>query len=162
MSRSRLSFEVHRTSSAPPQTLFALETDGANWSQWSKPVIVQSSWERQGTPEPGGVGAIRKVGLWPMFLREETLEYEQDRRHLYRFTGRYQPVKDYRAEVTFTPTPTGGTDLRWTASFTPSPLPGAGRAALLLNRIIIRAVAARLIRAAERTDHKKADRRSRT
>ncbi len=127
MSRDRLSFEINRISSAPPEKLFALETDGANWPRWSKPVLMQSSWDRQGYPEPGGLGAIRKVGLWPLFLREETIEYEQDRRHVYRFTGPFQPVRDYTAEVTFTPTRDGGTYLHWTGSFKRSPLPGAGR-----------------------------------
>ncbi|WP_405164395.1 SRPBCC family protein [Nocardia sp. NBC_01499] len=162
MAHGRLSFEVNRISSAPPETLFALETDGANWSQWSKPVIAQSSWDRQGDHEPGGLGAIRKVGLWPMFLREETVGYEQDRRHVYRFIGPFQPVRDYRAEVVFAPTPAGGTDLRWTASFRASSLPGVDLATLFLNRMIIRALAARLIRAAERINQQATtDQRSR-
>jgi hypothetical protein len=56
--------------------LFRLETDGARWSQWAKPLIVQSSWEQQGESEPAGVGAVRRVGMWPFLMREKTVAYE--------------------------------------------------------------------------------------
>jgi hypothetical protein len=86
MAGRKFSFEVNKTSSAPAATLFRLETDGANWSKWAKPIVVQSSWAREGD-QPGGVGAIRQVGLWPVLVREETVEYEQDRRHVYKLVG---------------------------------------------------------------------------
>jgi polyketide cyclase/dehydrase/lipid transport protein len=102
MSGRTFSFEVNRTSSAPPATLFRLESDGARWSEWGKPLIAQSSWARAGDPDPGGVGAVRKVGLWPVFMREETVEYERDRRHVYKLIAPSTPAKDYRAEAVFT------------------------------------------------------------
>jgi uncharacterized protein YndB with AHSA1/START domain len=144
-----LSFEVNRTSSAPPAVLFRLETDGAGWSKWAGPMIVRSSWERQGEPAPAGIGAIRKVGLWPVVMREETIEYEQDRRHVYAFADGKGPAKDYRAEVTFTPNASGGTDLRWTGSFTEG-LPGTGPVVLAVLRGAIQDVSKRLVKTAER------------
>ena len=57
------------TSSAPAETLFRLEADGANWSSWAKPIVVQSGWARQSDSAPGGVGAIRKVGMRPCWCR---------------------------------------------------------------------------------------------
>ena len=149
MSDRKFSFEVNRTSSAPPAVLFRLETDGARWSEWAGPMIVRSSWERQGDPAPGGIGAIRKVGLWPMLMREETIEYEQDRRHVYAFADGKGPAKDYRAEVVFTPNAAGGTDLRWTGSFTEG-LPGTGPVMLAIMRNAIQDVSKRLVKAAER------------
>lgn len=146
----RFSFEVNRTSSAPPEVLFRLETDGAGWSKWAGPMIVQSSWERQGDPAPAGLGAIRKLGMWPVVVREETVEYEQDRRHVYAFAGGKGPVKDYRAEVFFTPNAAGGTDLRWTGSFTDGPLPGTGPLVLAFMRNGIQGISKRLVKAAER------------
>lgn len=129
-------------------TLFDLETQGAAWSRWAGPLFTHSSWEREADP-PGGVGAVRKVGRWPQFFREETLEYQAGRRHVYRFVGPHPPVKDYQAEVTFTPLPDGRTHLRWKASFTPSPIPGLSRLALVVNKLILQAVARRLVRAGE-------------
>jgi len=73
MSGREFSFEVNRTSSAPAATLFRLVADGANWSKWAKPIVLQSSWARQGDPAPGGVGAVRKVGMWPLLVQEETV-----------------------------------------------------------------------------------------
>ena len=70
MSGRTFSFEVNRTSRAPAATLFLLETDGSRWADWAKPIVMQSSWERQGDPAPGGIGAVRKVGTWPFLVRE--------------------------------------------------------------------------------------------
>ena len=71
MSGRKFSFEINRTSKASAATLFRLVADGASWSTWAKPIIVQSSWARQGDPPPGGVGAIRKIGMWPILVQEE-------------------------------------------------------------------------------------------
>ena len=99
MSGRKFSFEINRTSSAPAATLFRLVADGANWSKWAKPIVLQSSWARQGDPAPGGVGAVRKVGMWPLLVQEETVAYEQDRRHAYKLIGPPSPAKDYSGEV---------------------------------------------------------------
>jgi hypothetical protein len=149
MSAKKFSFEINRTTSAPAATLFRLETDGARWSQWAKPLIIQSSWEHQGDPPPSGVGAVRKVGMWPMLMREETIVYEQDRRHVYAQVGPPLPAKDYRAEMLLTPRPAGGTDVRWTGSFTEG-LPGTGPVMLIFLRGVVRFLAGRLVKAAER------------
>ncbi|QWF80008.1 SRPBCC family protein [Amycolatopsis sp. CA-230715] len=143
----KFSFEVNRTSSAPPERLFALVADGARWSDWAKPLIIQSGWARA-AERPGDIGAIRSVGLWPVLLREETVEYEQDRKHSYRFAG-FAPVKDYLGVVTFTPNSSGGTDVRWSGSFSEK-APGTGAPALAAFRTVIRFLSARLVKAAER------------
>lgn len=117
MSGREFSFEINLTSSAPASTLFRLVADGASWSTWAKPIVLQSSWAREGTPAPGGVGAIRKIGAWPVMVQEETTEYEQDRRHAYKLVGPASPAKDYRGEVVLTPNAAGGTDVRWSGSF---------------------------------------------
>ena len=149
MSGRTFSFEINRTTHAPPATLFRLETDGARWADWAKPLIVQSSWEQQGDPAPGGIGAVRKVGLWPVLMREKTVEYEQDRRHVYELIGPSTPAKDYRAEALFTPNASGGTDLRWRGSFTEG-VPGTGPIMLVFLRGALQLISLRMIKAAER------------
>ncbi|WP_156690610.1 SRPBCC family protein [Mycobacterium sp. Marseille-P9652] len=144
----KYSFEINRTSSAPAATLFRLVTDGANWSKWAKPIVVQSSWARQGNPAPGGIGAIRKVGMWPVAVQEETIAYEQDRRHAYKMVGR-SPAEDYVGEVVFTPNASGGTDIRWTGSFVER-VPGTGPALQAALGGAVRFFAGRLVKAAER------------
>lgn len=149
MPERNFSFEITRTSTAPAATLFRLETDGANWSQWAKPIVVQSSWARQGDPAPGGIGAIRKVGMWPFLVQEETVQYEQDRRHAYKLVGPASPAKDYSAEVVFTPNSAGGTDIRWTGSFTEG-VRGTGPVMRAAMGGAVRFFAGRLVKAAER------------
>jgi uncharacterized protein YndB with AHSA1/START domain len=145
----KFSFEVTRTSSAPAATLFRLVTDGANWSQWAKPIVVHSSWARQGDPAPGGVGAIRKVGMWPVLVQEETVEYEQDRRHVYKLVGKPQPADNYHGEVVLTPTPAGGTDIRWSGSFNEK-VRGTGPAVKAAMGGAVKFFAGKLVTAAER------------
>ena len=113
MSGRKFTFEINKTSTAPAATLFRLETDGANWAKWAKPIVVQSGWVRQGDPAPGGIGAVRKVGMWPVLVQEETVEYEQDRRHVYKLVGPASPAKDYcRLRWSLRPTrPAGPTSI---------------------------------------------------
>ncbi|BAX92856.1 SRPBCC family protein [Mycobacterium shigaense] len=148
MSGRKYSFEVNLTSSAPAATLFGLVADGANWSNWAKPIILQSSWAREGDPAPGGVGAVRKIGLWPVLVQEETVEYEQDRRHAYKLVGPASPAKDYHGEVILTPNAAGGTDIRWTGSFVEG-VRGTGPFMRAAMGGAVRFFAKRLVRAAE-------------
>jgi uncharacterized protein YndB with AHSA1/START domain len=149
MSGRKYSFEITRTSSAPPATLFGLVTDGANWSKWAKPIVLQSSWARQGDPAPGGVGAVRKVGMWPLLVQEETVEYEQDHRHAYKLVGPPTPAKGYCGEVLLTPNAAGGTDIRWSGSFEEG-VRGTGPLMRAALGGAVRFFAGRLVKAAER------------
>jgi hypothetical protein len=149
MSGKVFTFVINRTTRASADTLFRLETDGARWSEWAKPLIVQSSWERRGDPVPAGVGAVRKVGMWPMLMREKTIAYEQDHRHVYLQIGPPLPARDYQAEMLLTPNPAGGTDIRWTGSFTES-LRGTGHIMRIFLHGVVGFLASRLVKAAER------------
>ena len=148
MSGRKFSFEINRTSNASAATLFRLVADGANWSTWGKPMIVQSSWARQGDPAPGGVGAIRKIGMWPMLVQEEIVVYEPDRRHGYKLVGPASPAKDYYSEVVFTPNATGGTDIHWAGSFNEG-VPGTGPVMRAALGGASKFIAGRLVKAAE-------------
>jgi hypothetical protein len=145
-------FEVRRTSNAPAATLFALEADGSRWSEWAKPIVFQSSWEREGDP-PGQIGAVRRIGTWPIFMREKTVEYEQDRRHVYEVISPRTPAHDYRAEATFTANAAGGTDLVWRGSFTEG-VSGTGPVMRGVLGGAIRILSGLLVKAAER-EHRK-------
>lgn len=144
----RYSFEVTARSSADPATLFAMESDGSRWSEWAKPLVPQSFWERTGDPAPGGVGAIRRLGLRPVVVREETVGYQQDRLHTY-VMRTPMPFRDYRAEFELTPRADSGTDLAWRGSFTER-VPGTGWLFRGVLRFMIGTLAKRLVRAAER------------
>ncbi|MDT8910185.1 SRPBCC family protein [Amycolatopsis sp. PS_44_ISF1] len=143
----RYSFEVNRVSRATPAALFRLESDGSLWSTWARPLIARSRWADRGEGDAGGVGAIREIGLGPVLVRERTLEYEPDRRHVYTMASP-APFKDYRAEVLFTPNAAGGTDLRWSGSFTEG-APGTGPITKAALGGFIRMLSGQLVKAAE-------------
>lgn len=147
MTHRRFSFEINRTSTADAETLFRMETDAERWKEWGRPLIIQAGWARRTDP-PGDVGAIRRLGLWPVLMFEQTLEYEPNRRHVYTF-ARNAPVTDYRAEVTFTPIPAGGTNLCWRGWFTER-FPGTGPAMSVLLRGALMFLSGQLVRAAEK------------
>jgi uncharacterized protein YndB with AHSA1/START domain len=121
---SRQSFSVHARSSGPPDAVFDVLADSARWSEWAGPLIRRSSWEREGSPDVGGVGAIRRLGSSRIFSREEIVEYDRPNHLAYTILSG-QPVRQYRADVSLTPSG-GGTDIRWEATFLPR-LPGTGR-----------------------------------
>jgi len=147
MSGRRFSYEVSTSSSAPAATLFRIVADGANYSKWAKPIILQSRWQREGDPAPWGIGAVRKLGAWPLFALEETVRYEQDRCFAYKL-NEPAPVENYVGEVVLTPNAAGGTDIRWSGSFIEK-VHGTGPFVLAAYRGVVRFYARRLVKAAE-------------
>jgi uncharacterized protein YndB with AHSA1/START domain len=145
----KFSFEVNRTSSASAATLFRLLADGASWSSWAKPIVFHSGWARQGDPPPGGVGAIRRIGVRPVLAQEEIVEYEQDRRQVYKVIAPSSPAKDYFGEVVLTPNAAGGTDIRWSGSFVEG-VRGTGPAMRAALGGAVKLLADRLVKAADR------------
>ena len=131
---ARASYEVGARSAAPPETVFALLADGAGWSEWAGPMVVRSWWEREGSPEPGGVGAIRRLGLGKLSSREEIVAYDAPRHLAYTWLTKF-PVRNYRADVRLEPDGTG-TRIIWTGSFEPA-FPGGGP---VMSRLLGRTV----------------------
>jgi len=120
---AEFSFSAEATSSASADVMFGLLADATGWKNWAGWFVRESFFEKEGTPPPGGVGSIRKVGARPVYGREETVEYDPPRRYAYRILSG-QPVKTYRAEVELTPLGPG-TRVRWSGRFEPS-IPGTG------------------------------------
>ena len=70
------SFAAEGDSTASPEAVFAVLADGTRWNEWAGWFVRESFWEREGTPAPGGVGAIKRLGGKPIYSREETVEYD--------------------------------------------------------------------------------------
>jgi len=141
------SLEFSLETSASPESLFALITNGAEWAAHARPFITSSKWARRGDGPPGGVGDIRTLYMGPLKLREETLEYDAPRKHVYTLL-QPAPIKDYVSTVTITPTD-GGSRLHWAATFTDR-IPGSGP---LIARVLkpgLAQVAKKLAAAAEK------------
>jgi uncharacterized protein YndB with AHSA1/START domain len=107
---------------APPEVVFGLAADAPGWQHWAGPLVRRSWWEREGAPEPGGVGAVRRLGSRLVSSREEIVAYQ--RPHLLAYTWSTRLVRDYRAELRLEPE-AGGTRLTWSGEFrTVLPLTG--------------------------------------
>jgi uncharacterized protein YndB with AHSA1/START domain len=140
--RAPVSLAAEARSDAPPSAVFAALADASTWSRWAGRTILRSSFEREGDPAPGGVGAIRRLGSSRLFTREEIVEYEPPRRLVYVLLSG-MPVRDYRAEVILTGDPTGGTVIAWRASFRPL-IPGTAAPFRMLLGGYVRGFARRL------------------
>ena len=139
-------YTVTARSAAPPERVFELLADATTWARWAGPLVARASWEREGNPAPGGAGAIRKLGRWPMFGREQVVASEPPSHHAYT-TLSGNPVRDYRADVSLVPD-RGGTLITWSATFEPR-IPGTGRALVAIYRRLIGSFARRLASYAE-------------
>ena len=117
------SFATEATSNAAPEVVYAVLADAPRWKDWAGWFIRESSWEREGTPSPGGVGAVRRLGAKPFYGREEIVRYDPPRQLSYTILSG-QPVRNYQADVELTPVDSG-TRIRWSSRFEPK-VPGTG------------------------------------
>ena len=125
--------------------MFDVLADAPNWRRWM--FAPHSSFEREGVPAPGGVGAVRSVGAGPVRSREEIVEYDPPRHLGYTLLSGV-PVRGYRADVELVEAATG-TTITWSASFDPK-LPGTGPALQFMMRATVRRLARSLAAYADR------------
>jgi Polyketide cyclase / dehydrase and lipid transport len=133
--------------SAPADVVFDVLADATRWKDWAGMTVGVSEWDREGVPAPGGVGAVRKLGRWPLFTREQITEYDPPR-HLGYTILSGMPVRGYHADIdlsldttdttdTTGTTGTAGTAIRWAGAFEPT-VPGTGTALeTLLERVVL-------------------------
>jgi uncharacterized protein YndB with AHSA1/START domain len=131
-------------SAASPERVFAVLEDGPGWKDWAGFPLAE--YEREGTPGPHGVGAVRRLGNRFASTREEVVAYDPPRHFAYRILSGL-PVKEYRADVTLTPDRTG-TTIDWASTFVPK-VPGTGWLLAPFLRMFLRLFARALARHAE-------------
>ena len=107
-------FTIHRTIDAPADRVFDALTDHRNYSRIT-PMRV-SELEKEGEPEPNGVGAVRKLGLAGPPIVEEVIGYERPTFFSYKVLSGL-PVKEQVGEVRLRDVG-GRTELSYTVSFT--------------------------------------------
>ncbi len=137
----RRSYRVEARSEAPVETVWPLLADARSWKDWT--FLTRSELERQGTPDPDGVGAVRRFARNGMGSREEVLASDPPTHLAYSILSGF-PVRNYRADVTLTPDH-GGTRIVWSATFDER-VPGTGRLTELILRRMIGGFASGLAR----------------
>lgn len=118
-----IEFTLTRTTSAPIEAIFDRLTDHANYKNMSP--LRTSELVRQGSPEPNGVGAIRRMSLIGPAQTEEIIEFERPTRFGYRLRSGL-PVRDHVGTVELASTK-AGTHIAYSVRSTPTlPIPGLG------------------------------------
>jgi uncharacterized protein YndB with AHSA1/START domain len=116
-----IDFTIERDISAPVETVFAKITDHRGYAAITP--LRKSEIEREGTPAPNGVGAIRKLSAIGPPMREEVTAYEAPKRFAYTMLSGL-PVRNHVGEVRLEPTG-AGTRLTYRVTSHPT-IKGAG------------------------------------
>jgi len=90
------SFTLTREIAAPPETVFEILTDHRRYAEMTQ--LRRSELEREGTPAPNGVGAIRKLTAVGPPMREEVIAFEAPSRFSYTVLSGL-PVRDHVGTV---------------------------------------------------------------
>ena len=105
-------------SSAPIETVWKLLSTVETWPTWSRHKLARL--ERDGSPTPDGLGAIRVLATNPAkpqrCNREEVIVFDPPGHFAYKLLSG-QPLKDYRADVRLATRPDGGTSIVWESKF---------------------------------------------
>ena len=115
------SFTYVRQVAAPPEIVFDVLTDHRRYTEIA--ALRRAELEREGEPEPDGVGAIRVLGVVGPPMREEVLAYERPSRFSYTLLSGL-PVRDHVGTVELEPKD-GGTEVTYAVKTTPT-IPLAG------------------------------------
>lgn len=143
-------YELTVSCRAAREVVFEVLADATRWHEWAGCSVGISQWEREGEPAPGGVGAVRKLGRWPWFGREQITEHDPPCHLGYTILSGL-PVRGYHADIDLLPAEAGGTTIRWSGAFEPS-VPGTGAA--------LEAVVGRIVHGYAKAAAKEADRRA--
>jgi uncharacterized protein YndB with AHSA1/START domain len=106
---------VTRTIPAPPEPVFDLLADHANYERFRP--IHASELVREGDPPPNGVGALRRIKVRPLVFDEEITAYERPTRLDYLIVKLNVPFEHHGGTIRLSPDGEG-THVDWRSSFT--------------------------------------------
>jgi uncharacterized protein YndB with AHSA1/START domain len=94
--RAVASFTFTRQIAAPPEIVFAVLTDHRRYSELTP--LRKSELEREGDPDPNGLGAIRRLTAVGPPMREEVIAFDSPKRFSYTVLSGL-PVRDHVGTV---------------------------------------------------------------
>jgi uncharacterized protein YndB with AHSA1/START domain len=110
------SFTYVRQVDAPPETVFDVLTDHRRYPEIT--ALRKAELEREGDPEPNGLGAIRVLTVAGPPMREEVIAYERPFRFAYKILSGL-PVRDHVGTVEMQ-SKDGGTEIVYAVKTTPT------------------------------------------
>jgi Polyketide cyclase / dehydrase and lipid transport len=141
------SFVHHAETRADLDTVADLVDDVDGWSAWTRPLLAQTKWTRWGNPAPGGRGAVRRLGLWPVYICELITSYERGHYQEYAVVSP-QLFNSYSGRISLSSRSDGATQITWSVEFVPRFAATGPIAAFALSRAIGR-LSRNLARAAD-------------
>jgi uncharacterized protein YndB with AHSA1/START domain len=126
------SFTLVREVAAPPEVVFEVLTDHRRYAELTP--LRRSVLEREGEPDPNGVGAIRVLTAVGPPMREEVIAYDRPRRFSYTVLSGL-PVRDHVGTASLEPGPVG-TKITYALRTTPTIPYAGGVVMLVLKRAI--------------------------
>ena len=113
-------FTLTRTTTAPIETVFDALTDHRAIADyvWA---VRRSTLDREGTPAPNGLGAVRRLEALGPPIVEEIIEYQRPTGYAYKMVSG-APVRDHVGTVALREVGTG-TEVSWHLRSTPK-IPG--------------------------------------
>jgi uncharacterized protein YndB with AHSA1/START domain len=139
------SFTYERQVAAPAEIVFDVLTDHRRYTEIT--ALRKAELEREGEPEPNGLGAIRRLTLAGPPMREEVIAYERPHRFSYTILSGL-PVRDHVGTVELTPSD-GGTRVVYAIRTTPT-LPVGGFAVVATMKQAIKILLAGVAKESER------------
>jgi len=116
------SIHVTRTIPGPPEPIFELLVDHANYDRFR--AINGSKLLREGEPAPNGVGSLREIKVRPLTFEEEITAYESPTRLDYLIVKLNAPLDHQGGSITLAPDG-NATRVDWRSSFSvPTPVLG--------------------------------------
>jgi uncharacterized protein YndB with AHSA1/START domain len=129
-------FTLSRTIAAPVDVVFDVLTDHRRYAELTP--LRASTLEREGSPDPNGVGAVRALRLIGPPIREEVTAFERPTLLAYRALSGV-PARSHTGTVRLAPEG-AGTRLEWEVDSTPKlPIPDGVWAAAVrpgINRLL--------------------------
>lgn len=147
MRSHRFAFSSHCDADAA--TVMGVLDDVDGWVRWVRPLALQARWDTWGQSAPAGAGAVRKLGAWPVWIKELILSRDA-RGHTYTVIS---PAlfTSYLGQVTVTDSDLGGVDIKWSVEFIPRYAVMAPIARMVLEATISRLLG-RLVVAAQQSE----------
>ncbi len=109
----RRSYRVEARTSAPVEEVWPLLAEARRWKEWS--FLTRTDLEREGVPEPDGVGAVRRFSRMGIGSREEVLAWDPPNHLAYTIVSGF-PVRNYRADITLE-SEGSGTRIEWAGTY---------------------------------------------
>lgn len=129
----RRSYRVEARAAAPVEEVWPLVGEARRWQEWS--FLTRTGLEREGVPEPDGVGAIRHFSRMGVGSREEVLAWDPPHHLAYTIVRGGFPVRNYRADLTLEPDG-DGTRIRWSGTYDEKWPGSAAAIGVLLKRMM--------------------------